>query len=231
MEEYVKAAISKKLNEITFLEHMEEGIRWKKRTWLTGTDFDAYFAEGRRLQSVYRDRIRIRLGVECGYNPASKKRLRERLAQRSWDEVGLSCHFIMVANHSQHLNLFTRNPDELQLARTIGAEKLLHHYFELLYEAVQNIEATVLCHLDGALRHMGAIHLTPFHYKQIDALLQLVAEKEMKLEINSSGLRIRGEQFPSNKILKTARAYNIDLQLGSDAHRPEDVGFHFNDLT
>ncbi len=70
MEEYVQAAIQKKLKKIIFLEHMEEGIRYfQGKTWLSEDDFDAYFAEGQRLRSTYAAEIEIGLGVECGYNP------------------------------------------------------------------------------------------------------------------------------------------------------------------
>mgnify|MGYP001764866673 FL=1 len=64
----------------------------------------------------------------------------------------------------------------------------------------------------------------------IDILLSLVKDRRMCLEINTSGLPIRGEPFPSSPILRKAINLGIPLVAGSDAHRPEDVGRQFDRL-
>jgi HisJ family histidinol phosphate phosphatase len=53
----------------------------------------------------------------------------------------------------------------------------------------------------------------------------------MSLEMNTSGIKIRGEAFPDATILALAKAHGMSLQLGSDAHRPEDVGSNFDLFT
>ena len=55
MEEYVLCGIEKGLEEIVFLEHMEAGIHYFEKTWLTEDDFDIYFSEGKRLQKKFQD--------------------------------------------------------------------------------------------------------------------------------------------------------------------------------
>jgi histidinol-phosphatase (PHP family) len=100
----------------------------------------------------------------------------------------------------------------------------------MLTEAVQRLPGTMLCHLDGALRFLPEIRLTEEHYMQIDTLLQAVREQNMAIEINSSGLAIRHEQFPNHRILAMAKAHGIPFILGSDAHKPEDVGRYFDDI-
>lgn len=228
MHEYVEAAYRKGLRRIVFLEHMEEAVTWKKRTWLLEEDFDRYFSEGVKLQLKYQGKIEIGLGVECGYNSKARAVLNKRLGNRSWSEIGISCHFLELPNQTQHLNLFSRDPEVIKQAEAIGVDTLLSLYFETLIEAVQALNGTLLCHLDGALRHLEGLELRSEHYRQVDTLLQHVADKGMKLEVNSSGLRIRGEQFPCAKILSMAKRYNIPLQYGSDAHKPADVGYDFN---
>ena len=47
MEEYVLAALERDLAAITFLEHLEAGISYFERTWLTETDFAELFQGGR----------------------------------------------------------------------------------------------------------------------------------------------------------------------------------------
>ncbi len=232
MEEYVQAAIKKDLKKIIFLEHMEEGICYAQgKTWLSEDDFDGYFSEGQRLRSRYDGEIEIGLGVECGYNPACCDLLKTRLGRRSWDQIGISCHFLKIEGISHHLNMFSRKEENILLARKIGAEKILDRYFSTLTEAVRSLPGTMLCHLDGALRFLPEISLSESHYMLIDKLLQAVSEKALTIEINSSGFAIRQEQFPNRRIISMAKSYTIPFVFGSDAHKPGDVGRHFDIIT
>lgn len=227
MEDYVQAAIARGLREICFLEHMESGISYPERTWLTEADFDAYFAEGRRLQRTYREKIVIGLGVEVGYNPECCAELRERLAGRQWSRVGLSFHYARIPGDRDHLNLVSRKAENIRRAGEFGAERLLKEYFEVLIEAVQELPATVLCHLDAALRYLPGLTWSESHLQQADRLLAAVKSRGMAVEINTSGLPVRGEPFPSRLLLGMVIGHGIPLVAGSDAHRPEDVGRHF----
>jgi len=230
MEEYVLAAIRQDLDSVIFLEHMEEGIQCAERTWLTEEDFDTYFSKGKKLQEKYRGLISVGLGVECGYNPDCSQTLVSRLENRDWDEIGISCHFIKPVGCKEHLNLFSRKKQALEKAGRFDQSLLLDIYFDTLLEAVIALPGTKLCHLDGALRFLPGIHLTDNHIEKVNKLLLAVKKNRMTLEINSSGVVIRGEQFPSSRILKMAVSNKIPLVLGSDAHKPEEVGRHFNQL-
>lgn len=229
MEEYVQAAIRMGLKKIVFLEHMEEGISYTSgKTWLSEKDFDYYFSEGERLRTEYKNTIEIGLGVECGYNPDSGDTLKKRLAGRHWDQVGISCHFLKIEGAVHHLNLFSSKKENILSAMQIGAEKLLSRYFTTLIEAVRDLPGTMLCHLDGALRFLPGISLNESQYILIDELLQAVSKKAMAIEINSSGLAIRKEQFPNRRIVAMAKCYDIPFVLGSDAHKPDEVGRYFD---
>ena len=228
MEDYVRAAVARGLACLTFLEHLEVGIRYPYRSWLEEEDFDQYFTEGRRLQRAYQGRIDIRLGVEMGYNPEAVAVLRAKLRQYPWDRVGLSCHFFR--HGERHLNLLSRNPESLGELTRIGMATVLRHYFAMLTDAVYQLDATVLCHLDAALRHMPDLHFSTQHNEQIEALLQAVRERGMALEINTSGFDYRGNPFPADWIITRALELGITLAAGSDAHRPEDVGRYFDRL-
>jgi len=230
MEDYVLAAIKRGLAGIVFLEHMEEGIDATERTWLTEEDFDYYFTEGKRLQKKYRDKLTIGLGVECGYNPECPQTLISRLASREWDEIGISCHFIKPPGSDTHINLFSRKSASLEMAKKNNPEHLLNIYFDTLLEAVNTMPGTILCHLDGALRFLPGTYLTNKHLQKIRQLLIAVQNNKMSVEVNCSGIVIRGEQFPADSILKMVISHKIPLVLGSDAHKPEDVGQHFSQV-
>jgi histidinol phosphatase-like PHP family hydrolase len=100
-----------------------------------------------------------------------------------------------------------------------------------LYQARSGkLPGTMLCHLDGALRFVPETSLTDAHLRMIDRLLQTVRDKGMALEINTFGVTLRHQPFPTEQIVSLALAYRIPLVLGSDAHSPADVGRHFSDI-
>ncbi|NOQ46341.1 MAG: histidinol-phosphatase HisJ family protein [Desulfobulbaceae bacterium] len=228
MEEYVLAAIKAGLRTLTFLEHLEVGINYDHRTWLTDDDFDLYFKEGRRLKKWYADRITIRLGVETGYNPNAVADLRERLANYPWDLIGLSYHF--YHNGFRHLNMVSRRQDNLDALAVIGVDRIISDYFSSLLQAIDMLDCDVLCHLDAVMRHYPGVRFNEIHLQQIDQLLKAMKKKGMALEINTSGFAIRGEPYPRASIIGKAVGLGIPLIAGSDAHQPEHVGRYFDRL-
>ena len=230
MEDFVVSAIKAKLKKITFLEHMEEGIETSRVTWLTESDFDAYFKEGKELQKRYQDEICIELGVEVGYNPECIDTIRQRLSMRNWDRIGLSYHFHKPANSRHHLNLVSKRDSRLLRLSKEEARGIEEAYYHTLIDAVANIPATVLCHLDGVLRYHPLRHELEPPWHIIEVLLSAMKKYKIALEINTSGLAIRGEVFPQRKILKMAMNKALSLIAGSDAHKPEDVGYGFDKL-
>jgi histidinol-phosphatase (PHP family) len=228
MEEYVQSAIKRGLRKLIFLEHLEVGITYFESTWLTEDDFDFYHEEGTRLPEKYQDRIEIGLGIEVGYSPHFIEEIKRRLALHSWDRIGISYHFLKT--DSGHLNLVSSKQINIDALNRYGVDKVVSRYYQDLLEAVEKLPGQVLCHIDAVLRHHQNIVITPEHNALIDELLDSVARNNMALEVNTSGYRIKDEPYPSLSILKKAVQRDIPLVAGSDAHRPEDVGRHFEKL-
>lgn len=227
MEEYVRTAIVRGLRTIVFLEHLEAEIIYGERTWLTEADFILYLEEGERLRKKYVDRISIKLGVEVGHNPLAMNTLRDRLALHAWDQVGLSYHFFFTGSH--HLNMVSRKRHNIEALAAVGADKVIAQYFSGLIQALHSFDnVTVLCHLDAVLRHFPDLRFSDAHREQIDQLLHLVRQKNIRLEINTSGYDLRNEPYPGRRIIRKAVQLGIPLTAGSDAHHPEQVGRYFD---
>lgn len=222
MEDYVRAAIDKGLQKLYFLEHLEAGINYFECSWLTRDDFDDYFAEGLRLQDKYGEQLFIGLGVEVGYNPDRCEEILVELSERNWDRVAISYHYMRIGD--QHYNLVSRKKYNMEALGELGVDKVLSTYFDTMLEAVENIPAEVVCHLDAAMRYHPEVRLTAGHRRQIGTILAAMAARGMALEVNASGCRMRGEPFPDREIIEEAVRLNIPLAAGSDAHRPADVG-------
>ena len=222
MEDYARVAEARGIKRLYFLEHLEKGIDYFERTWLTETDFDEYFRLGRELQKAWKGRVEIGLGVEVGYNPERRPELLAALAARSWDRVGISYHFMAVAG--RHYNLVSRKSENLESLGSLGLARVLSEYFATLLEAIEILPGQVVCHLDAAMRYHPEIRLEGGHYRQIEEIFTAMGNRGMAVEINASGCRMRGEPFPNRELIAEALRRGIPLTAGSDAHRPEDVG-------
>jgi len=225
MEEYVLAAIERGLAGIVFLEHLEIGIRYFERTWLTEDDFVFYRQEAKRLKEKYSGSIEVLCGIEVGYNPNEVARIGDFLAAHPWDRIGISYHFFEV--DGRHVNLVSRKQSNLDAVREAGVMRVLEGYYAGLDDAVRQLDGHVVCHLDAALRYLEGLDAAS-RLEYAYRLLETIAARGIALEVNTSGFAIRGEQFPATPIVSRAASLGIPLWPGSDAHRPEDVGRYFD---
>ncbi len=228
MEDYVKVAISRGLKTVTFLEHLETGIKHPDRIWLRPEDFEIYFSDGKRLKNKYKGQIEIKIGIEAGFNQNKISELKQLLNQYPSDYTGLSYHFLFDGKN--HLNMVSRREENILALVNLGIDYVLTSYFEGLQQGIDELEIDVLCHLDAVLRHYPNLRFTNSHWQQLEHLLDTLAVKNISLEINTSGFAIRGEPFPSSKILEMAKRKGVRMSAGSDAHHPEQVGRYFNRL-
>lgn len=228
MEEYVQAAVEKGLKRIIFLEHFEIGITYFETTWLSRDDFVFYQTEGHRLREKYQQDIEVGIGVEVGYNQDHVEETLSFLKTFDWDWIGLSYHFLK--SEGFYANLVSRRQINLDALGKIGVDKVITIYLQTLLQAAEHIPANMLCHLDAVLRHHPEISFSSQHHALFRELLEKMAKKKLALEVNTSGFPIRGEPFPSLTVLKEAVDLGVPLVPGSDAHRPSDVGRHFDEL-
>jgi histidinol-phosphatase (PHP family) len=228
MEDYVLAAIDRGLDTIIFLEHLEAGIQYFERTWLTEEDFMYYFREGKRLRGIYKNKIRILLGVEVGYNPSAIPEIKALIDRHEWDVKGLSYHYFF--DGTKHLNMVSRRRENVEALAAIGPADIVHQYFNNLSRAVLELDCDILCHIDAVMRHYAGLEFSPAHWDQVDTLLHLMQSKGMKLELNTSGFALRNTPYPDSRIVRRAIELGIPLVAGSDAHRPEQVGRYFDRL-
>ncbi len=228
MEEYVLAGIDRGLAKIVFLEHFETGISYFESTWLTADDFAYYHQEAERLRKRYQGEIAIGTGVEVGFNPHCIPETIEFLKKYQWDRIGLSYHFLETEN--DHVNMVSRRQNNLDIMIKMGVNDVITAYFKGLYQAVKSIPADVLCHLDAVLRHHPGVNFIDEHFEIIQRIFDLMLAKDIALEVNTSGFVLRGEPYPSLDLIKKAQKKGIRLVVGSDAHRPKDVGRYFDTL-
>ena len=112
-------------------------------------------------------------------------------------------------------------------------EEAYREYFEYILENIRSFHNfDVYGHLDYVVRYGPSQdkYYTYDRYRDIfDAILELLLELGKGLELNTGGLKYGLSQpNPCLAILKRYRRMGGDIiTIGSDAHRPEQIGYAF----
>jgi histidinol-phosphatase (PHP family) len=168
----------------------------------------------RLLEEGKKSGIPLKIGLECDYFPQSEAKIRTLLHRYNFDFVLGSVHFLddWSFDWNPELGWPGRNPDDVYLA-----------YLGLLEKMAQASLFDVLAHLDviKVFGHRAQENLD----RQWKALLQLISEADLVMEVSTAGLRKPvGEIYPHPTLIKEAARLNIPITIASDAHTPFDVG-------
>ena len=108
-----------------------------------------------------------------------------------------------------------------------------HRYFEVLLKNLETFSCFDTCgHIDYVVRY-GPNQNRDYSYEKyqdiLDAILKKLIEKQIGLECNTAGFKYGlGHPNPTEKILARYRELGGEiLTLGSDAHAPEHIAYHF----
>jgi histidinol-phosphatase (PHP family) len=160
----------------------------------------------------------ILLGVEADYMPAQEGKLAEVLAELPLDYVYGSVHWIgdWPFDDSRGLERYRR----------ADMTALYRNYYALVADMARTGLFDVWAHPDVP-KKFGRFPEDDVTDAE-NAALAAVAAAGMVMEINTAGLRKPvGEIYPAPGLLRRAREAGIPITFGSDAHRPEEVGYEF----
>jgi histidinol-phosphatase (PHP family) len=183
---------------------------------------DAYALNRLIEQARLTTSLDVRYGVELGYQPHVVEGMKAWLQQQPFDVVLLSVHYV---------NRLDPYAGTYFHGRT--AFEAYDEYFKTLIEAVDRFpNFDILTHLDYIARYAPYEH-TGFvfedHKARLKELFDRLIQHDKILELNTSPWR-RGmlHAHPHIDILR----WYFDcggrrISLGSDAHKPEDIGHEF----
>jgi histidinol-phosphatase (PHP family) len=177
------------------------------------------FFETRKAKVVFRDRLHVYAGVELGQPLQNLPAAEETLAGGAFDFVLASIHSLQGMEDFYYLQYTEETVDTL-----------LIQYLDELMRMVLWGRFDSLAHLTYPLRYIFSnsglrVDLSRFQ-ERIDAILSGLAEKQLALEINTSGLRQPiGETMPTVELVSRFKKLGGRyVTIGSDAHRWADVG-------
>jgi len=177
----------------------------------------------------------VLFGVEADYYDGCERFLQDWLPRQAFDLVIGSVHYIA--------NWGFDNPGERHVWDSVDVTHTWRTYFNLIGKLADcrladrrltgrrladSRLADVVGHLDLP-KKFGHRPSDRDLKEMAQPALDRVAAAGMAIEINSSGLRRPvHEIYPSALLLSLAKERNIPICFGSDAHRPEEVGWQFD---
>ena len=219
MLEMAAAAEAAGLEEICFTDHLETVV-WRENKRPADFDWSALEREYRETQASWQGRTRLGLGVELGDVPFNTAHAGELMAQApELDFVIGSVH--MLTEAITDVDLFHFDPaDEAEALRGMA------DYLELVRQTALFGHFSVLGHLTLPLRYLNELRGFQLTFDdfgaEIGEILRIVVQSGRGIELNTN----HGHQFlPDGKWLRLYRSLGGEIiTLGSDAHRPCDVG-------
>ncbi|MBI3787619.1 MAG: histidinol-phosphatase, partial [Ignavibacteriales bacterium] len=170
------------------------------------------------LSRKFQGRITIKRGLEAEHLPGSEKWVKQFIDENDFDFVIGSVHFL--GRFEANKPLFHKDYDGEEI------EELYTDYFDAIKASAESGMFDIIGHCD--LIKKFDFRSSKVIDDAIRAALEAIKKHDMCIEINTSGLRKpEKETYPSEKILKIAKELQIPLTLGSDAHKPQDVGKDF----
>lgn len=218
----IRKAISQGLDKICITDHYDMDYPGGGFIF----DPEEYWKPMEQLREKYAGKIDVRIGVEMGLKPelSHGERVYRFLNKYPFDYAIGSVHLVDGKDPYDR--------DQIDLSD----EELYQRYFEMVLENVRKPRGyQALGHLDYVVRYgySKAEHYSYERYEDvIDSILMEIINRGIALEINTAGLRYGlGFTNPHPDIIR--RYHNLGGELitvGSDAHRPEDVGYGFDQV-
>ncbi len=209
--------------EVGFCEHVDFDPRDR------GYDYFDYAAFRRQIETQrerFDHNLAVRAAVEVTYQASREEEIALFLADKRFDYVVGSVHLVedgadwaMISEAAYCERYFAQ--------RTV--QPAYRSYFAELRRAVVSGLFDLIGHFDLAKRY-GVSYYGPFDptifADEIHDILELMVEKGVGLEINTSGLRQPPQEtFPGLAVLKCYRQLGGEiLTVGSDAHSVAGLG-------
>lgn len=226
IRDYIETAISNGFDMIGISDHSPHFYSSEDRlspTTMAQSEFSNYVQEVLQLKEEYKEKIDVLLGVESDFFKEYIDIYKKIYQQYPFD-------YIIGSVHYMHGSMFGPNKvsdkhiwHQLTKDGKIARQKT---YYRLIQQSAQSGLFQILGHIDWMKQsYEDFSNLLPNEI--IDETLQVIAESNMAIEVNTSGARKGLGWFPDTDILERAHHYGVDVTFGSDAHSPKTLGHAF----
>ncbi len=215
------AAVAKGFQVVAVTDHVE-------MTGYHTLGYDKAAVESWRMMEeaipAYQDRLRVARGVELGQPLYDLPQAEALLAAYPYD-------FVLGSQHKLGDDVDYYFYDYTN----VDVGEAMDRYFDATLELVEWGRFHSLAHLTYPFRYIPP-EKQPADYsrwqERIDAVFRAMAQRDIALEINVSGLRNPqlNSAHPDLPLVRRFRELGGEkITVGADAHKPEDVGAHIRD--
>ena len=210
MDEYIQAAIAKKIKYFGFSDHAPMDFDPKYR--MSFDQMSLYEAKVKSAKEKYKDKIEILLGYEVDY---LQDHMDERVLKADVDYLIGSVHFLNKWGFD--------NPEFIGQYEDQDIDLIWQQYFDTIKQMAELGRFDIVGHLD-LIKVFKFLPKKDIRLIAADAL-KAIKKADMVLEINMSGLRKPiAQPYPSKELLEQAYELDIPITFASDAHKPSQVG-------
>lgn len=224
LEEYAEGALTRGISEICFTPHVPfPGYRTEFFTDRLRMDIKEFPQFEEAILRVRRrfPELTVLMGVEAEWEDGVEEFLSGFLSDHDFDFVLMSAHFVSVWPDDEWV--FDFDPAAMPLRRRY------RDYFQALARGIKSGLFDGIAHVD-LIKQPGHPVLET-NRRDVEEVLRLCRDRGMSLEFNTSGLRKEiGEPYPAWDIMDIALDMRVPVTIGSDAHKPEQVGLAFTEL-
>ncbi len=220
VDRYREAAAEAGVGEIGCSEHIYRFSQaldlWRHPFW------ESYGADDLDAYCEFVKSTPLKLGIECDYVPGAEDRTANLLEARPFDYVVGSVHF--VGEKAVDMEPFTVWDGETD------ADRIWERYFEMLGEAASSGLFDILAHPDlvkvWGRGRPGPMRDPRFYY---EPAIEAILDSGVAVEISTAGIRKPvGEIYPAPAFAAACAEAGATFALSSDAHRPGQVGFAYD---
>ena len=216
-DEFILAAINAGFTTLGISEHspwpFADGYQQiDTRQRITVEELDTYLADMQALKEKYRDRIEIRVGLECEYFPRYFDWLKS--VKPKLDYLLLGVHCSEYDEHLSHYYARYNTPEQVE------------EYLRCTLAGMETGLFAYLAHPDLCLADNPEYDEVCKH--TVHSICRRAKELDMPLEYNLYGIdkQTRGRQkglgYPCKLFWEEAARYGCTAIIGVDAHRPEN---------
>lgn len=224
-EDMIAQARKLGLPGITFTDHLDWDF--KEEPGLFDLDIPAYENTIHQLIETYSNEdFKINYGIELGLQTHLSNRHRVLLLENDFDYVIGSLH--VIDGVDPYYPAYFENVDPYDAYRK--------SYEAMLENIIAFDEFDSLGHLDYVFRYGPAKELNIDSYEPfkelVEQILKFIIGHDIALEINTGSYK-RGlkEPNPNYQIIKKYKEMGGNLiTIGADAHSPEYIGEHFDNI-
>lgn len=227
LDEICRKALQIGLDGIAVCDHVD---LWFAEELHTEQAIRACMTDVKEAQKKYGSRLTVLQGVEMAEYLDGPETAERILSLGEFDVILGSVHsvrFETITDSYSRIDFSSMSEDRI--------DGFLKEYFKKISEMTEKTDFDVLSHLTCPLRYINGKYKRDVdilrYQKEIFGIFEQIIQKEISLEINTSGLgEAFGKPMPDIPLI---RAYikmgGKRITLASDAHIPQNIGKRFKE--